>query len=153
MPPGILVTATSRNHFQQLHGLIRSAQLHLPIAWRFVVYDLLGDLAPHELLKVNSWCGVEYRKFDFTGQHDVGAVFTALHEGLNSDLCLGVKGKACIHDGVGNGVAQLVRMACSHRFRRKQPCLCHGPPSSLVYIKSCCGRETVRSRRDHLPEK
>ena len=64
LPPGILVTATSRNHFQQLHGLIRSAQVHLPSSWRFVVYDLLADLAPHETVRLVTWCGVEYRQFD-----------------------------------------------------------------------------------------
>ena len=58
------MTATSANHFQQLHGLIRTAQNFLPAAWRIVVYDLVGDMANHELHKLSDWCGVEYRRFD-----------------------------------------------------------------------------------------
>ena len=62
--PGILVTATSSNHFQQAHGLIRTAQKFLPPAWRFQIYDLVGDLSQHEVRKLSSWCGTEYRRFD-----------------------------------------------------------------------------------------
>ena len=76
-------------------------------------------------------------EFDLTGQHNVRPVFTTFHEGLNGDLCLGVKGKARIDDCVGNRIAQFVRMACCYRFRSEQPRLCHGPPSSHLYIKNC----------------
>ena len=69
-PPGLLVTATSSNHFAQLHGLVHSAQLHLPPSWRIVVYDLLGDLAPSDVHKLSEeWCGVEYRLFNSSRTH------------------------------------------------------------------------------------
>ena len=63
-PRGILVTATSANHFAQLHGLVQSAQLHLPPRWHIVVYDLLGDLSEANVANIRSWCGTEYRRFD-----------------------------------------------------------------------------------------
>jgi hypothetical protein len=69
-PPGILVTGTSSNHFSQLHGLVASAQRHLPDTWRIVVYDLLGDLAPKDKRRLAGWCGVEYRIFDAQRVHN-----------------------------------------------------------------------------------
>ena len=62
--PGILVTAVSRNHFAQLHGLVHTAQNHLPQHWRIVVYDLIGDVPAADVHNVGSWCGVEYRRFN-----------------------------------------------------------------------------------------
>ena len=55
-------------------------------------------------------------ELDLTGQNDVRTVFSALHQRFNGHLCSWVKGKASINDGVRNGIAQLVRVACRHGF-------------------------------------
>ena len=62
--PGILVTATSGNHFPQLHGLVHGAQQYLPQTWRITVYDLIGDLKAADVQQMKRWCGVEYRRFN-----------------------------------------------------------------------------------------
>ena len=69
---------------------------------------------------VNAGC-----EFDLPGQHDVRTVLSPLHERLNGHLGLGVEGQTRIDDGVGNGVAQLVGVACRHRFGREQPSVGH----------------------------
>ena len=68
--PGILVTATSSNHFAQLRGLLHTAQLHLPRRWRIIVYDLLDDLSPSDVGSLREWCGVEYRRFNASRVRD-----------------------------------------------------------------------------------
>ena len=90
---GKLVTGTTSNHFGQLHGFIASAQKYLPISWKIVVYDLIGDLTISNINSISSWCGVEYRRFNPNRTHTTWnskyvtlsvwkpiIIFDALHE-------------------------------------------------------------------------
>ena len=61
---GLVLIASCVAQFTELHGLIRSAQDHLPISWPIVLYDLVGDLSEKARKEAASWCGVELRHFE-----------------------------------------------------------------------------------------
>ena len=64
--PGLVVTATSANHFGVATGFISSAQRYTAASWRFVFYDIIGDFTEAMRSEVASWCRVEYRLFNAT---------------------------------------------------------------------------------------
>jgi len=63
-PYGALVTGISANHLHQVRGMLQTAKTHLPTSWRFIVYDLVGDMKPVDVSRVQKWCRVDYRRFD-----------------------------------------------------------------------------------------
>ena len=58
----VVVTGFSSNHFEEAQDMIASVQHHLPNT-RLIVYDL--GLTTEERDLVESYCNVEYRKFNF----------------------------------------------------------------------------------------
>lgn len=60
---GALVTGVSASHFAQVRGLVFTAQRHLPQGWPIVLYDLVADLTAAASVEMQSWCGVEVRRF------------------------------------------------------------------------------------------
>ncbi len=65
--PGRYVTGISANHFEEVWGMVRTAQDHLSVNWSIVVYDLVGDLSSAQIADIKSWCGVEYRRMVIPG--------------------------------------------------------------------------------------